>query len=104
MADLEHQNFSTVQSDKQPRPVTIASAAAISPTTKFSFVTGTVTIANITPPTSGYCEITLCFTNAAPGVFLTSGNIQIAYQPIQNRPIDLCYDPSTSKWWVKAVV
>jgi hypothetical protein len=104
MSDLLFQNFSTVQSDKQPLPPTIASAATIAPTTKFTFLTGTVTIATITPPTSGYCEITLCFTNASPGVFLTSGNIQIAYQPIQNRPIDLCYDPSTAKWWVKAVV
>lgn len=102
--DLTHQNYNSVQSNKQPLPATIASAAAISPTTKFTFVTGTVTIATITPPTTGYCEITLCFITASPGVFLTSGNIQIAYQPIINRPVDLCWDPSTSKWWVKAVV
>lgn len=104
MSDLLFQQLSTVQSDKQPTPPTIASAASISPTTKFTFLTGTVTIATIVPPVSGYCELTLCFTNAAPGVFLTSGNIQIAYQPIQNRPIDLCYDPVSAKWWVKAVV
>lgn len=104
MSDLNHQDFSTVQSNKQPLPVTIASAATIAPTTKLTFVTGTVTIANITPPVTGYCEITLCFTNASPGVFLTSGNVQIAYQPIQNRPVDLCYDPASAKWWVKAVV
>jgi len=104
MSDLLSQQLSTVQSDKQPLPPTIASAATIAPTTKFTFITGTVTIATITPFVSGYHEITLCFTNGAPGVFLTSGNIQIAYQPIQNRPIDLCYDPSTAKWWVKAVV
>ena len=104
MSDLNFQEFSTVQSDKQQLPVTLASAATIAPRTKLTFVTGTVTIATITPPTTGYCELTLCFTNAAPGVFLTSGNIQIAYQPIQNRPIDLCYDPSSAKWWVKAVI
>ena len=104
MSDLLFQNFSTVQSDKQQDPVTMASAATIAPTTKLTFLTGTVTIATITPPVSGYCELTLCYTNAAPGVFLTSGNIQIAYQPIQNRPIDLCYDPISAKWWVKAVV
>jgi len=104
MSDLNFQEFSTVQSDKQQLPVTLASAATIAPITKLTFITGTVTIATITPPTTGYCELTLCFTNAAPGVFLTSGNIQIAYQPIQNRPIDLCYDPSSAKWWVKAVI
>ena len=104
MSDLEFQNFSTVQSNLQPKPVTMASATAISPTTKLTFLTGTVTIATITPPCSGYCELTLCFTNASPGVFLTNGNIQIAYQPVQNRPVDLCYDPVSAKWWVKAVV
>lgn len=104
MSDLLSQQLSTVQTDKQPLPPTIASAATIAPTTKFTFVTGTVTIATITPFTSGYQEITLCFTDANPGIFLTSGNIKTAYTPIQNRPIDLCYDPSSNKWWVKAVV
>lgn len=104
MSDLYHQNFSTVQSDKQLTPPTIASAATIVPTHKLTFVTGTVTIANITPPVTGYCEISLCFTNGSPGIFLTSGNIKTAYTPIQNRVIDLCYDPASAKWWVKAVV
>ena len=104
MSDLLHQNLATAQSNQQPNPPTIASAATVTPTTKFTFLTGTVQLATITPPTTGYCELTLCFTNGAPGLFLTTGNIQIAYQPIQNRPIDLCYDPASAKWWVKAVV
>jgi len=104
MSDLLHQQLSTVQTDKQPLPPTIASAVAIAPTTKFTFVTGVVQLETITPFTSGYQEITLCFTDANPGAFVTTGNIQIAYTPIQNRPIDLCYDPSSAKWWVKAVV
>lgn len=104
MSDLLFENLSTAQSDKQPFPPTIASAATIAPVNKLTFVTGTVQVATITPPTTGYCEITLCFITASPGAFLTTGNIQIAYQPIINRPIDLCYDPATAKWWVKAVV
>lgn len=104
MSDLLFQNLSTVQSNKQLTPPTIASAATIAPIHKFTFITGTVQVANITPPVTGYCELTLCFTNAAPGLFLTTGNLQIAYQPIQNRPIDVCYDPASNKWWVKAVV
>lgn len=104
MSDLLFQNLSPVQSDKQPNPVTLASAATIAPTTKLTFVTGTVTIATITPPVSGYHELTLCFITGSPGVFLTSGNIQIAYQPIINRPITLHYDPATAKYWVAAVV
>lgn len=102
--DATIQNFNSNQTNQQPLPPTIAAAATIAPTTKLTFLTGTTQVATITPPTSGYCEITLCFTNGSPGAFLTSGNIQIAYQPIQNRPIDLCYDPSSAKWWVKAVV
>lgn len=103
--ELYAQNFSTVQTKQQLAPSTIASAATIAVTTKFTFVTGTVQVVTITPPITGaYCEISLCFTNASPGAFTTAGNIITAYQPIQNRPIDLCFDPATAKWWVKAVV
>lgn len=104
MSDLLFQNLSTVQSDKQPNPVTLASAATIAPTTFLTFVTGTVTIATITPPVSGPHMLALCFITASPGVFLTSGNIQIAYQPVINRVILLFYDPATAKYWVGAVV
>lgn len=106
--DLYTQNFSTVQTEQQPKPVTLAAAATLTPTTKLTFVTGTTQVANITPPDSkAYCELTLCFTNGAPGAFLTNGTaypIKTAYQPIQNRPVDLCWDPVSVFWWVKAVV
>lgn len=104
MSDLLFQQLSTVQSNKQPTPPTAAAAATISPTTKMSFYSGTTQVATITPPTTGYCELTLVFTDANPGAFLTTGNIKTAYTPIQNRPIDICYDPTSAKWWVKAVV
>lgn len=99
MSDELFQNFSTVQSDKQPNPPTIASAATIAPTTRLTFVTGTVQVATITPPVSGYCEIILVFTDGAPGAMLTTGNIKAAYQPIQNLPVYLAYDPVSAKWW-----
>lgn len=106
--DLYLQNFATNPTDQQQAPVTLASAATITPVGKLTFVTGTVTIANITPPNpAAYCEVTLCFTNGAPGAFLTNGStypVKTAYQPVQNRPIDLCWDPSSKFWWVKAVV
>jgi hypothetical protein len=107
MSDLLSQNFGPAQSDKQPLPVTVASAATLAPTTALTFVTGTVQVANITPPTTGYCRVTLCFTDGSPGAFLTNGSdhpIKTAYQPIQNRPITLHYDPSSNFWWVEAVV
>jgi len=103
MPDLLSQNLSTVQTDKQPLPPTIASAATIAPTTKMTFLTGTVQLETITPFTSGYQEITLCFTDGAPGLFLTTGNIKTALTPIQNRPVTLHYDPSSNKWWVGAL-
>lgn len=103
MADLNAQDFSTVQSDKQPTPKTIASAAAITPTGFVTFVTGTVQVATITPPVSGAHMLVLIFTNAAPGALLTTGNIQRAAQPVQNVPVIFVYDPTTAKYWIGAV-
>jgi hypothetical protein len=108
MGVIDYQNFSPVQSGLQPKPVTMASAASITPTTALTFVTGTVQVANVVPPVpEAYCSVTLCFTNAAPGAFLTNGTqypIKTAYQPIQNRPITLHWDPLSEFWWVAAVV
>lgn len=103
MSDLLWQNLDVAQSEQQPSPPTIASAATIAPNTRFSFISGTVQLANITPPTSGYCELVLCFTNAAPGLFLTTGNLKTAYQPIQNRPVTLYYIKEENKWYVDTV-
>lgn len=107
MSDLLAQNFANAQTNQQPRPNTIASATTITPQQRLTFVTGTTQVANIVPPTSGYCSVTLCFTDEAPGAFLTNGAnypIKTAYQPIQNRPITLHWDPSSEYWWVEAVV
>ena len=103
MPDIAAQNLSTYQSNQQPAPPTVASAATIVPTTKLTFVTGTVQVANITPPVSGYHELTFIFTNAAPGALLTTGNIHTAYTPIQNQAFSLYFDPSTAKYWRPAV-
>lgn len=62
MSDLYHQDFHTVQSGLQPKPPTIDSAASITPITKLTFVRGSVQIANITPPVTGYHELTFIFT------------------------------------------
>lgn len=99
MSDLMHQDLLPVQSDKNNRPATIASAATIVPLTRYSIITGAVQIATITPPVTGYHELVLCFTNAAPGAFATSGNIKTAYQPIQNRPCVLYYEPAEGKYY-----
>lgn len=101
--DLNSSNLSSPQSKLQPKPVTMASAATVAPSTKLTFLTGTVQLETITPPEDGYHELVLCFTNAAPGAFLTTGNIKTAYQPIQNRPVMLFYDPVTALYWVNTV-
>lgn len=97
MSDLLHQNLNVVQSDKQPNPPTIASAATIAPTTRFTFVSGTVAIENIIPPVTGYHELVLCFTGAG-AAFPVTGNIGVAYTPVQGRPMTLYYDPATKKY------
>lgn len=102
--DLVQGNFATNQGKTTPTPPTIDSAATIAPTTALTFVLGTVQVATVTPPLEGYHEVVLCFTNAAPGALLTSGNIKTAYTPIQNRPFKLYFDPTTAKYWVQTVV
>lgn len=90
--------------ENQLGSVTLASAATITPSCALTFVTGTTQVANITPPLSGMHVLILVFTDGAPGAFLTTGNIKTAYQPIQNRPIMMVYDPISAKYWVNAVV
>ena len=100
MPDLEFQYFSTVGNNLVKAP-TIASAATISPTTYLTMVSGTVALANITPPTTGWCQIALVFTNAAPAAFLTTGNIVVAFAPLQNVLALGVYNPITNKWYFK---
>lgn len=102
MADLLYQNFLCVHSDKQPTPPTVASAATLAPTTRLTFVTGTVQVATITPPVSGYHILTFIFTNASPGALLTSGNIKTAYTPVQNLAFSMHYNPIDGKYWTEA--
>ena len=104
MSDLNWQNFQPTQTNEQPSPPTMASAATIAVTTRFTFLTGQVQLATVTPPVSGYHELVLCFTHAAPGALLTTGNIVTAYQPIQNRPFVMYYDPVSAKYYQAAVV
>lgn len=91
--DLTHQNLATVQSNQQPMPVTLASATTIAPTTFLTFVTGTLQVGTVTPPVSGTHMLILIFTDASPGTFLTTGNVNNAIVPTQNLPTFLVYNP-----------
>lgn len=100
MSDLLYADLESNQSDKQPTPPTIASAATITPTHAMTFVTGTTAIATITPPTSGMAEICLIFTNATPTAFTTTGNIKAVATPAQNVPVICKYNPTEGKWYI----
>ena len=95
MSDLLFQQLSTVQSNKQPGPKTIASATSIGTAveTFISIITGTTAIATITPPVTGQHMLVLIFTNANPGGVTTGGNIRNAVDPAQYVPVLLFYDP-----------
>lgn len=101
--DLNFQNFSSVGDIQQLQSPTIASATTIAPTTFLTFVTGTVQVATVTAPVTGWCLLAFVFTDGSPGALLTSGNIKSAYTPIQNRMFFMCYDPISAKWWVMSV-
>lgn len=102
--ELNRYNIGEPQSLQNAKPNTIAAAATVAPVHKLTFLTGTTQVATVTPPESGFHILWLCFTDANPGAFLTTGNIKTAYTPIQNRPIAMLYDPSTAKYWQAAVV
>lgn len=101
MSDLNFQQLSTVQSDQQPMPPTVASAASVGSSiqTFLTFITGTSAIATITPPVTGVHMLVLIFTNANPGGVTTGGNILVATDPAQNAPLLLFYDPIQAKYY-----
>lgn len=101
MPDALFQNLSTVQSQLQPAPVTLASAATIAPSTYLSVVTGTVAIATVTPFVSGAHQLCLVFTTTTPTAFTTTGNIATVATPTTNVPVFLVYNPLTAKYYVK---
>lgn len=96
--DLNFQNLSTVQNDKQPMPVTLASDTTVAPTTFMTYVTGTAQIGTITPPATGQHMLIFIFTDGSPGTTLTTGNITQAIVPTQNLPTFLFFNPITAKY------
>ena len=103
MSDLNFQNFSTVQSDQQLTPATIASATAITPTTFLTKLTGSTALATINPPVSG-CHMLALVSVDGVIVIGTGGNILVGYSTVQNRVIFLVYDPVLKKYYISAVV
>lgn len=99
--DLVAANLGTPQSEQQPTPPTIASAATIAPSSFITFVTGTTAVATITPPIAGQHQLVLVFTNASPGAFVTTGNLTNTLTPTQNVPVLAFYNPNSATYYVK---
>lgn len=98
--DLNFQNISSVQSNQQLGPNTIASTTTIAPTSFITFVSGSVAIATITPPFTGQGAIVLIPSSATAPTFTTAGNIKAALTTMaQNIPVLLVYDPNGAKWY-----
>lgn len=100
MPDLEFQFVSTVGNNQLP-PRTIASAATIAPTTYLSMISGTVAIATITPPVTGWCQLAFVFTTTTPVAFTTTGNIAVVSTPAQNVLQIGVFNPLTNKWYFR---
>src|SRR5260221_12606696 len=100
MSDLLEANFGTVGSSVMPYPSTIAMAATIAPNSFLTFLTGTVPIATITPPVTGFCMLAFVATTAATtAVTVTTGNIVLATTWVPNKQLLMTYDPSSAKWY-----
>jgi hypothetical protein len=80
-------------------PNVIASAATVRPVTAFSFITGTVRIATIVPPSLAAHMLVFVFTDPSPGQFLSSGNVQVDVFPVQDFALLLIFDPRTAKYY-----
>lgn len=104
MSDLLFQQLSTVQNNLMQPPVTLAGAATISPITFLTFVTGTTSVATITPPVTGTHLLALQFTDATPGDILTTGNVLIGTTALaQDSVVLIIYNPSAQKYLLASV-
>ena len=101
VGDLMKQ-LASLGTDKSPRPVTIASAATVAPTTYLSVITGTTAITTITIPYAGF-QGTLAFVWTDAGTLTscigTGGNIAVASTPVRYKVMFLTYNPIAVKWY-----
>jgi len=94
MSDLLFQQLSTVQSNQQLMPVTLASALTVAPTTFITYVTGTVDVKTVTPPVTGSHMLVMVFTDVSPPDILTTGNVTAGLTTIAaNAPVLLFWNP-----------
>ncbi len=90
-ANLLSQNLGTVQTDKQPTPVTIAAAATIAPSTFITVLVGNTAVQTITPPIQG--QHMLCIVPGTTTGFTTGGNVVGGTTTVANRAYLFVYNP-----------
>lgn len=93
---LNFQDFSTVQSNQQPAPKTLASANVIAPTTFLTVLTGNTVVKTITPPLSWTHMLAIQFAGIA-GVDAT-GNVTTLTATVAGQILLLIYNPITKKY------
>lgn len=110
MDDLNFNQLQTVQSNLQPDPVTMASAANIEPTTKMTILTGATPVTTIVRPVSGYHELTFLCRAGTASHFATGGTgtatrgiIGVTVTSVTNRPIIFYYNPLDNTYYPMTV-
>lgn len=100
MSDLYHKNIASVQDNLQPMPMTVAAAATIAPQTYVTFLTGTTSVATVTPPVTGQHSLVLISTDSGTtNATVTTGNIIKASTFVQNKALIMVYDPIGAKYY-----
>jgi len=94
--ESEFQDFSTVQSPLQQKPITLASANTIVPTGFLTILTGNVVVKTITAPLSGLHMLAIQFAGTN-GVDAT-GNILTAKASVVGEIMLLVFNPATAKY------
>jgi hypothetical protein len=95
---LNFQDFTTPQSNLQPKPVTLASAATIAPVTPLTVVTGTTQIVTITPPFDGFHVLWFLPTGALPAFSVAGNVLNAGAVSTANVPFEAIYNPITGKY------
>jgi len=100
MSDLMFQDLSTVQNNLQQKPVTIPSAATITPKSFLTILSGTTPVSTISPPTTGCCMLAFLWTTGTVGAFTSvGGNIGVTVTTVTNRPMLMIWNPLTGLWY-----
>lgn len=91
------QQISPTQGPQAPKPVTIASAATIAPTTFFTVLTGNTAVVTITPPLPDQGHM-LAIEFAGTAGVTAAGNIKTAKASVVGEVMLLVYNPLTAKY------